>query len=138
MESKLGVDGGTVSIEALCHNRRKTPPRGGTIFQTPSPDCLSSEYDEYLQSVAMVNAAHTISGLLQIIGRLSCRPRYPHKNIGKIRKASYVHSSAFLRSHQSFAGNLNYNSRGFSSPEEAQDYLWVSQSLWIYPAYGNG
>jgi len=129
METKLGVNSGTVSIEAPGHNRRKTPPRCGTIFRLlPQIACRPSTMNIF-KVWRWVNAAHTSSGLLQIIGRLSCLPRYPHKNIGKIRKASYVHSSAFLRSHQSFADNLNYNSPGFNSPEEAQDYLWVSQSL---------
>lgn len=130
----------------LAHNRQETPPRGGTVFQTPSSDCLSTEHEEYLSRHGDGSMLHSAAlASFQLWGncpvarqylRIAARanPVILTKILARLdRPRAFLAEYYILRSHQLFAGNLNNNPRGFNSPEEAQDYLWVSQSLWMDP-----
>ncbi|KAG2359636.1 hypothetical protein BDR07DRAFT_1336519 [Suillus spraguei] len=111
------------------HNRRQTPSRGGTIFQAPSSDCLSSEHEQALSKRCDGSMLHTAAlACFKLWGdcpvarqylRLAARanPVILTKILAKIDKPR----------------SLNHNPRGFNSPEEAQDYLWLTQNLWMDP-----
>ncbi|KAG1743320.1 uncharacterized protein EDB91DRAFT_240724 [Suillus paluster] len=113
----------------LAHNRRQTPPRGGTVFQTPSSDCLTSEHEQALLKRADGSMLHTAAlACFRLWGdcpvarqylRIAARanPIILTKILAKIEKPR----------------SLNHNPRGFNSPEEAQDYLWLTQNLWMDP-----
>ncbi|OAX41732.1 hypothetical protein K503DRAFT_848207 [Rhizopogon vinicolor AM-OR11-026] len=112
----------------LAHNRRETPPRGGTIFQPPSPDCLSLEHEEYLskRDGSMLHSAAL--ACFRLWGNCPVARQY----LRIAARANPVILTKILAKLER-PRNLNNNPRGFNSPEEAQDYLWVSQSLWMDP-----
>ncbi|KAG1776203.1 hypothetical protein EV702DRAFT_1180046 [Suillus placidus] len=101
----------------LAHNRRQTPPRGGPYFkhllQLP---IIRAQTSIILHTAAL--ACFRLWGdcpvdrqYLQLAARAN--PTILTKILAKIDKPR----------------SLNNNPRGFNSPEEAQDYLWLTENL---------
>ncbi|KAG1749288.1 hypothetical protein EDB19DRAFT_1681840 [Suillus lakei] len=113
----------------LAHNRRQTPPRGGTIFQTPSSDCLSSEHEQALLKRGDGSMLHTAAlACFRLWGDCPVARQY-------LRLAACANPVILTKilAKLDKPRSLNNNPRGFNSPEEAQDYLWLTQNLWMDP-----
>ncbi|KAG2030373.1 hypothetical protein BDR03DRAFT_929088 [Suillus americanus] len=113
----------------LAHNRRQTPPRGGTIFQTPTSDCLSSEHEQALLKRGDGSMLHTAAlACFRLWGDCPVARQY-------LRLAAHANPTILTKILAKIdkPRSLNNNPRGFNSPEEAQDYLWLTQNLWMDP-----
>lgn len=113
----------------LAHNRRQTPPRGGTIFQTPSSDCLSPEHEQALLKRGDGSMLHTAAlACFRLWGDCPVARQY-------LRLAAHANPVILTKilARIDKPRNLNHNPRGFNGPEEAQDYLWLTRNLWMDP-----
>ncbi|KAJ7201991.1 hypothetical protein B0H12DRAFT_1162915 [Mycena haematopus] len=106
-----------------------TPIRGGTVFKAPSDKLLIPETEETYATTAACGMVHNAalaafklwgrspqaSQLLRIAARTN--PGILAKIVGRRARPTQ--------------GKLTHS--GFNGPDEAHDYLWVAQDLWMTP-----
>ncbi|KAH7913337.1 hypothetical protein BJ138DRAFT_1171344 [Hygrophoropsis aurantiaca] len=108
-------------------------PRGGAVFKAPCSDPLSAEQVEKLSkrspgsiAYSAALAAYKLWGNSALACQYlriatSCNPTVLTKILIKADKPR----------------NLNNMPRGMNGPEEAQDYLWLTQDLWMESSVWN-
>lgn len=122
-----------------------SPPRGGTLFREPSYDLLSPESEDRFEysigaliySAAL--AAFKLKGdcpLSQQYLRIAAKAN-SHVLVKVLARISKP--SEWLSSYHCFSlvvdslssASLNMNGRQHNGPEDAHDYLWLTQDLWM-------
>ncbi|KAH7884974.1 hypothetical protein F5I97DRAFT_1830249 [Phlebopus sp. FC_14] len=100
--------------------QRHEVPRGGTNFTASSSACLSSSQEESMSKYGNGAMAHTAAiASFKVFGDCDLSRHY----------VCFFVAYVFL-----VTGSLNISSRALNGPEDAQDYLFLTQDLWMEPA----
>ncbi|KAF8153851.1 hypothetical protein B0H34DRAFT_719357 [Crassisporium funariophilum] len=110
-----------------------SPPRGGTAFESPTRDVMSATREKSLSewgSGAMLYSAAFAA--FKLFGDCETSRQY-------LRIAARVNPNVLLKilARVQQPASLNMEARSINGPEEAQDYLWLTQDLWMEDAVWN-
>ncbi|KAF5326334.1 hypothetical protein D9611_000725 [Ephemerocybe angulata] len=106
------------------------PPHGGTVFATPTQDLLSNDDEVRLTKLAFVvgELAYTAAlASFKVFGDCPLSTQY-------LRMASKINPHIILRiigRVRQPNGLYEEEQRGMNGPEDAIDYLWLTQDLWM-------
>ncbi|KAJ7509144.1 hypothetical protein B0H11DRAFT_1963979 [Mycena galericulata] len=116
-----------VRLEATKNN--SIPLRGGTVFRTPSPSLLTPETEERYSKYAASDMTHTAAlAAFKLWGRC---PQAAQLLRIAVRSNPAILVKIIARRARPVQGTLT--SRMFNGQEEAHDYLWMAQDLWMEP-----
>ncbi|KAJ6485475.1 hypothetical protein C8R47DRAFT_1048058 [Mycena vitilis] len=105
------------------------PLRGGTAFQAPRRELLSEQRERSLSTNSQWAPAiqfHTAAlAAFRLWGVCPQASQYL-----RLAARSNPHILVKILGRRSQPTHMNMHSRGINSPEEAQDYLWLTQDLW--------
>ncbi|KAJ6575749.1 hypothetical protein DFH09DRAFT_915347 [Mycena vulgaris] len=106
-----------------------TPPeRGGTAFKAPHRDLFSEEREKLLSEPFWSPAILLHTAALAAFRLWGDCPQAAQYLRIAARANSHILSKILGR--RSRPDGMNMHARGINSPEEAQDYRWLTQDLW--------
>ncbi|KAJ6623261.1 hypothetical protein B0H10DRAFT_808582 [Mycena sp. CBHHK59/15] len=111
------------------------PPRGGTAFQTPHRDLLSDAHEKSLSEPYSAPGVllHTAAlASFKLWGSCPQAAQYL-----RVAAKANPHILTKILGRRSQPDSLNMSARGINSSEEAHDYLWLTQDLWMDPEVWN-
>ncbi|KAG6810499.1 hypothetical protein H0H92_011596 [Tricholoma furcatifolium] len=107
----------------------EAPPRGGTNFNAPSNRCVIGEVSGYEDGSLLHTAA---LAAFKLHGDCQQSRQYLE---AAVKTQPYVLLKVLAS--VSSPRKLNMSVRTYNGPEEAQDYLWFTQDLWMEPDVWN-
>ncbi|TFK17815.1 hypothetical protein FA15DRAFT_675760 [Coprinopsis marcescibilis] len=107
--------------------RTKTPARGGTIYSPPSPEPYTAQEEAKLMEKCSCEIMHTAAlASFKHFGDTVQSRQYL-----KIAAKSNPHILLKILGRKSKPANTNPHPRQMNGPEDAHDYLWYSQDMWM-------
>jgi len=113
----------------LADKRGDSPPRGGTNFTAPSKDLVDANDEKDLAKYGEGSLLHTAAlASFKLFGDCPQSRQF-------LKMAAQAQPYVLLKVLASVSRplNLNMDPRSMNGPEEAHDYLWLTQDLWMEP-----
>jgi len=103
--------------------------RGGTIFRFPMPDLLTPDQEQRLSKWGSCSLLYTAAlAAFKLSGNTPQACQYL-----RVASKSNPHVLVKILTRTPKPNQLNNKPRQKNGPEDAQDYLWLTQDLWMEP-----
>ncbi|KAG2006119.1 hypothetical protein CC2G_002464 [Coprinopsis cinerea AmutBmut pab1-1] len=135
IRNKRYADALSFAQQWIAPDRKRTPPRGGTIYSPPNPKPYTPEEEKGLGQYkkCFCDLMHTAAlASFKLYGDCEQSRQYL-----RVAAASNPHILVKILGKKTRPETVNHNPRAPNGPEDAHDYLWYGQDLWMKPDVWN-